>query len=106
MLYITLHTVFVTESWIIFKRKLSRHLVFSALRPYDAALQRYVAGQALFLVKKRFRIKVMIHYTEISTEHQTTQMLTAGKSSATEHAGGIDNSIASCGGASKLWRCW
>jgi len=80
--------------------------VFSTLTPYDAILERYVAGQALFSIKKQFRIKVMIHYAAKSTEHQTTQMLTVGRSSATEHAGGSDSSIANCGSASKLWRCW
>jgi len=30
----------------------------------------------------------MIHYAEISTEHQTTQMLTVGRSGAPEHVGG------------------
>jgi hypothetical protein len=47
----------------------------------------------------------MIHYAEISTERQTTQMLTVGRSSAIERAGGSDSvtlSVAarqSCGAA-------
>jgi hypothetical protein len=57
---------------------------------YDATPERHVAGQALFSVKKQFRIKV-IHYAEICTEHQTTQMLTVGSSSAPEQAGGSDS---------------
>lgn len=105
MLYITLYKVFVTESWFIFESKLSKHLVFSTLSLYDATLQRYVAEQALFSVKKQFRIKVMIHYAQTSTEYQTTQILTVGRSSATERAGGSDSvSLAvvarhSCGAA-------
>jgi hypothetical protein len=71
MLHITLYEyiVFVTEAWIVFERKLSRHFVFSALRLYDAAPERYVAGQALFFVKKKkvnvyllsFMMKVLNH---------------------------------------------
>jgi hypothetical protein len=56
------------------------------MQPYS-----YVAEQDLFSVKKQSRIKVMIHYAQISTEHQTTQMLTVGRSSATERAGGSDS---------------
>jgi ATP-dependent protease Clp ATPase subunit len=73
--------------------------VFSTLSLYDATLERYAAGQALFSAKKQLHIKVMIHYAEINTEHQTTQMLTAGRSSAAEHAGGSDSeslAVAAC----------
>ena len=91
MLYITLYKVFITESWIIFERNLSKHPVFSSLSLYDAIPVPFVGGQVLFSIKKQFRIKDMIHYAEISTEHQTTQMLTVGRSSAPENAGGSES---------------
>jgi hypothetical protein len=50
----------------------------------------------------------MIPYVEINNEHETAQLLTVGRSSATKHARGngiVSDTIARCG-AAELWRCW